>query len=137
MYEEKFTLDASQESAKVMPNGYRYFHFYTLISPGKHDISTKLVKDGEGYDSIEEALEKETSLLSADSNTLIKMKSWVNQDFMKGFGVDYPEYKVIAWVGPDNTHKPLVYYTYEGKKKWVTHPQINLMVQRYQTTKEN
>lgn len=131
----KSPIFASQESALVMQNGYRYFHFYGQISQGKYDTVVKLVKDGDGYDSIEEALKKEIPLKRIPSGDLdklvLQMISWVNIDFGKGFGVHYPEYKCVAWAGPHNTQKPFVYYVVDGKKKWVTHPQLELLVQYY------
>jgi hypothetical protein len=53
-----YPLYASQEGARVMPNGLRYFHFYGQVAPGKFDTIVKTVKDGEGFKSIEEAIEK-------------------------------------------------------------------------------
>jgi hypothetical protein len=52
-------------------------------------------------------------------------------DFGRGFGQHYDEYKCVAWTGPSELQKPLVYYTYESEKRWITHPQIDLIVQRY------
>lgn len=125
---------ASQESARVMPNGFRYFHFYGQVSQGKYDTIIKLVKDGDGYDSIEEALKKEIPVKrhTGDLDKLVlQMISWVNMDFGKGFGLHYPEHKCVAWVGPHHTQKPFIYYIVGDKKKWVTHPQLELMVQYY------
>ena len=61
----------------------------------------------------------------------MKMIGWVNMDFGKGFGTHYEEHKCVAWAGPHEMQKPLVWYTHEGKRLWITHPQIHLMVQRY------
>lgn len=131
----KYPIYASQESAKAMPNGYRYFHFYGQLAPGKYDTVTKVLKDGEGYNSIEEALKEELPLRqipNGDLNKIVlQMIGWVNVDFGKGFGVHYPEYHCVAWTGPHETQKPIVYYTYQGQQKWVTHPQISMLVQYY------
>ena len=118
-----------------MPNGYRYFHFYGQVAPGKYDTVTKLVKDGDGYSSIQEALSKEVPCkrhkAGDDDKLIVQMIGWVNMDFGKGFGTHYEEYKCVAWAGAHETQKPIVYYTYQGQQKWVTHPQIQMLVQYY------
>jgi hypothetical protein len=97
----KHELFTSQESAALMPNGMRYFHFYSQVAPGKFDLVSKPVKDGDGFSTLSEALSKSLSITrkpEEDSQKFIdKLKSWVNLDFGKGFGEDYPEYKLVAW----------------------------------------
>lgn len=129
-------LYASQEGAAVMPNGMRYFHFYSQVAPGRHDMITKTIKDGDGFPTLQEALAHNMIVNKSIGNEteeilIQKLKKWVNTDFGKGLGEVFPEYKLVAWVGTHNTQKPVVYYTYNGIRKWVTHPQIQLMVQRY------
>jgi hypothetical protein len=126
---------ASQEGAALMPNGMRYFHFYGQVAPNKFDLIVKTIKEGEGYPTLAEALSKSLSMNrkpEEDEQKFIdKLRLWVNMDFGKGLGEDYPELKLVAWAGTHNTQKPVVFYTYKNQKKWVTHPQIQLMVQRY------
>jgi hypothetical protein len=133
-----YPIEALQSSAKLMPNGLRYFHFYGQVGPGKYDTVVKTVKDGEGYDNIETLikntlrLHRKVSSQEELDKLILQMIGWVNIDFGKGFGTHYPDLRIVAWVGPHETQKPIVSYIYDGKKKYISHPQFDLMVQSYE-----
>lgn len=60
-----------------------------------------------------------------------QLKREVMIDYGLGFGTDYPELGVVAFVGTFITVKPIVWYIKDGKEVYVPHPQIRLMLKRY------
>lgn len=123
----KNSLTATQTGP--LQSGYRFFNFYGRYSISDYGMMTKVYADGTGYDSIEEILDLVPIARSNDVNYL---KNLIKIDFGKGFPDDFPEYNCVAWAGFNETQKPIISYTtFDDKIKYLAHPQINLMVQRY------
>ena len=108
-------------------DGKRWMYFYCSTGPGMHRDIHKMIVDGDGYDSIEELINSlPISKLQKD-----QLPKRVAFDFGLGLGKDYPEFGVVAYAGGYVTMKPIASYKHGDGTKYVKHPQIDLMLQRY------
>jgi len=67
-----------------------------------------------------------------ENTSIEELRKNVAKDFGLGLGTVYEDYGIFAYSGSYHTTKPMSWYQYNGQKKYVKHPQIDLMVQRYQ-----
>jgi hypothetical protein len=123
---------AASQGKTLLSNGKREFVFYCILSPGKYTDSKITINNGEGYDSLEEAL---MTIPLSKATSVDEMRQMIARDFGLGLGKVYEDFNIVAYVGSYHTTKPLAWYTHEGKTKYVKHPQIDLMVQRYEESK--
>ncbi len=124
----------AESSSKLDSNGDRRFTFYCVTPGNEHELRDKIITNGAGYDTIEQALEQGSfahGLSTKDVNR------YIAEDFQAGFGTFFSEYDCIAWCGSHEIHKPIVTYEFEGKTKYVTHPQIHLMLWNMESENEN
>lgn len=124
----------AKSSSKLDLNGDRRFTFYCVTPGNGHELRDKIITDGAGYDTIELALQQGSF---ANGLSEKEVNRYIAEDFQSGFGTYFPEYNCISWLGPHEIHKPIVTYEFEGKTKYVTHPQIHLMLWNMGSQDEN
>ena len=142
---EDHMLYAKQGTKVPMANGKRYFNFYSRNTTQSdksdtHINNLKIVGDEEGYDSLEDAIAAQPLA----TQKIEVLKHYVAIDFHAEKGQDFPEFGVVARNSTNPLGRPFCWYEYTNPEtkvesiKWVTHPQIGLILHRYrerQTTK--
>lgn len=114
------------QDATYHPSGHRLLYFTACNGSYKPYTSTLLIKNGEGFATVEDAL----ATLKHPVKDATAAARRVRIDFpVSGQNViDYPEYKVVA-----SSIASLVKYVVNdsGMVKFVKHPQFDLMVIPY------
>ena len=114
--------------AKLEGEQRAYFVCYLKSKVGLLSTTVEVRVDSESADSIEEII-KTLPIQNEDVETLSR---YVRDDSLRGFGTDYPEYGIVAYVGTSIADKPFARVKMvDGSYKFVPHPQVNLMVKRY------
>lgn len=87
-----------------------------------------LATKSNSYSSIEDLIES-LPLYDDDTNELSR---YIAQDSARGFGTDFPELGVVAYVGQSHMDRPVAKIRRkDGSDVFVPHPQINNLVKRY------
>ncbi len=132
MIEQRYgTIPVAAPQGKLS-HGLREFYFYCIVSPGKYEDKRIVCADGEGYNSIAEAFASLPLSVAKDHE---EMRRMIAKDFGLGLGKIYDEFNVVAYTGSYHTTKPLAWYLHNDETKYIKHPQIGLMVQRYEEMK--
>lgn len=104
--------------------------FYCFISPEVgHQMRPVSFKFGTGGAAIEDII-AELPLVDKPPEVL---KRYIRDDYRVSFGCDFPEYGVLSIAPYFPEMYPIVSYRLNesGQLKYLAHPQINLMMQRY------
>lgn len=105
--------------------------FYCFISPDVgHQMRPISFKFGAGDACIEDII----SRLPVVDKPPEVLKRYIRDDYRVSFGDDYPQYGVLAITPKFPEMFPIVSYRLNdsGQLKYFAHPQIHLMMQRYQ-----
>ena len=114
--------------AKLEGEQRAYFVCYLKSKVGLLSSSVMVRADSESADSIEEIIQS-LPIHDEDVETLSR---FVRDDSLRGFGTDYPEYGIVAYVGDNIADKPFARVKMvDGSYKFVPHPYIDRMVKRY------
>lgn len=106
-----------------------YFMCYIQTRNGVETSTVSVKANTNSADSIEELIANLPLYASTDTKTL---SHHVRLDSLRGLGTDYPDYGIVAYVGDNNMDKPFARIKMiNGSHKFVSHPQVNLMVKRY------
>lgn len=106
-----------------------YFMCYIQTRNGVETSTVSVKANTNNADSLEELIA--SFPLSKDTDVNI-LKHHVRVDSLRGLGTDYPDYGIVAYVGDNNMDKPFARIKMiDGSYKFVSHPQVNLMVKRY------
>ena len=114
--------------AKLEGEQRAYFVCYLKSKVGLLSTTVEVRTDSDSADSIEEII-KTLPIQNEDVETLSR---YVRDDSLRGFGTDYPEYGIVAYVGTSIADKPFARVKMvDGSFKFVPHPYIDRMVKRY------
>jgi hypothetical protein len=92
------------------------------------NVVSILATKSNSYSSIEDLIES-LPLYDDDTNELSR---YIAQDSARGFGTDFPELGVVAYVGQSHMDRPVAKIRRkDGSDVFVPHPQINNLVKRY------
>lgn len=107
---------------------YHAVHF-CVMQPGKRQEMIRImVKDGDGFESLQEAI---NSLPEATDATINDLQRQIAADIGFGFGDHYPEYAIVAKSNNYIFDKPFAeYITTTGEHRVIKHPNADLMVKR-------
>ena len=124
------TLVGEQKTTGLQKSDGKYhaIHF-CVMQPGKRQEMIRImVKDGQGYDSLREAI---NTLPEPTEGSVMDLQKQIAHDLGFGFGEHYPEYSVVAKSNNYIYDKPFAeYITASGDKKIVKHPNVDRMVKR-------
>ncbi len=109
-------------------NGTEMFpiHFNIMVPGVGVQMICVWVKDGDGFDTLEEAIASVATVTKDSHPNIIKL---IARDYGMGNGRYYPELNAISVSSWDLYARPFAEYeTTSGKRKYVCHPRAALMI---------